>query len=151
MRKTLAVLLLAGLIWCANAQAQNSGLGLGVLIGEPTGISAKLWLTGTGAVDAAAAWSTRGNNSLHLHADYLHHFFGLFPVTQGKLPLYVGAGGRIRFAGNPKFGARVPVGLAYLFPTIPVDIFLEIAPIVDLAPDTGFDINGGIGARYYFR
>ena len=149
--KMLGVLLLAGMVWCDNAKAQNSGLGLGVLIGEPTGISAKLWLKGPSAVDAAAAWSTRGDNSLHLHVDYLHHFFGLFPVPQGKLPLYVGGGGRVRFADNSKFGVRVPVGLAYLFPTIPVDIFLEIAPIVDLAPDTGFDINGGIGARYYFR
>jgi hypothetical protein len=32
----------------------------------------------------------------------------------------------------------------------PLDIFLEIVPILDLAPKVGFDFNGAIGIRYYF-
>ncbi len=33
----------------------------------------------------------------------------------------------------------------------PIDVFLEIAPIVDLAPATELSVNGGIGIRFYFQ
>jgi hypothetical protein len=45
----------------------------------------------------------------------------------------------------------VPIGLAYLFPNIPLDIFAEIGPVVHLAPETGFALTGAIGVRYFFR
>jgi hypothetical protein len=32
----------------------------------------------------------------------------------------------------------------------PVEIFLEIVPGLDLIPGTDFDLDGAIGARYYF-
>jgi hypothetical protein len=32
-----------------------------------------------------------------------------------------------------------------------VDIFLEVVPILDLAPKTDFKINAAIGARYFFN
>jgi hypothetical protein len=61
-------------------------------------------------------------------------------------------GGRIRFEDNDsRVGVRVPVGLAYLFEGEPVDLYIEVAPILDLTPDTGFSMNGGIGARYFFN
>jgi hypothetical protein len=42
-------------------------------------------------------------------------------------------------------------GLDYLFANTPLDIFLELAPILDLAPKVDFDFNGTIGIRYYFN
>jgi len=47
-------------------------------------------------------------------------------------------------------GVRIPVGLAYEFANHPFDIFVEIVPILDITPDTDFDFEGAIGARYYF-
>jgi hypothetical protein len=32
-----------------------------------------------------------------------------------------------------------------------VDVFLEIVPLVDLAPDTDFELNASVGARWFFR
>lgn len=58
---------------------------------------------------------------------------------------------RLRVSDDPEFGIRIPVGLAYLFADIPVDIFAELAPVVNITSDTGFDLTGGIRARYYFR
>jgi hypothetical protein len=65
--------------------------------------------------------------------------------------LYFGIGGRIIFQSNDtNLGIRVPVGLDYLFSSAPVDIFLEVVPILDLTPSTDLDFGGGIGVRYWF-
>ena len=145
--------LLAALTICTAVSAQDSGFGIGVIVGEPTGLSLKAWVTGSAAIDGAAAWSLRGNSSLHLHADYLHHNFGLFSLQTGRLPLYYGIGGRIRFREDDDhmIGFRIPVGIDYLFANAPLDVFLEVVPLLDLVPETDFDINGGAGIRYFFR
>ena len=83
----------------AVAAARPSGIGLGVIIGEPTGLSAKAWLSDNTAADAGAAWSVWGGyQALHIHADFLLHSFNVFPVDPGELPLYYGVGGRIKLA-----------------------------------------------------
>jgi hypothetical protein len=35
----------------------TEGFGLGVIVGNPTGLSFKVWTGGSSAFDAAAAWS----------------------------------------------------------------------------------------------
>lgn len=125
---------------------------LGIILGEPTGISAKLWFSQNTALDGAVSWSLRDNDdgNLYLHADYLWHDFSLINTSSGRLPLYYGIGGRIVLANNEKLGARVPVGLSWLFKGAPLDLFLEIAAIVDFIPDIDVDFNGGIGLRFIF-
>jgi hypothetical protein len=170
--KTLAALSLAG--WCASAMAEekpnqdaaaaaaltpvarqeHGGFGVGVIAGEPTGLSLKAWLDEHSAVDAGLAWSFSDHTSFHIHADYLWHNFSLLPVSEGQLPVYVGVGARIKVRDqndDTRFGVRIPVGLAYHFPNVPVDLFAEVAPVLDLAPRTRFSLNGGVGVRYYFR
>jgi len=154
MIRHMTIVGLAMILFSGIASAAGKGdFGLGIILGEPTGISGKLWTSGKSAIDGAVAWSTDRNASLHLHADYLVHNFPLITVEKGRLPLYYGIGGRIKFAENDKddfIGVRIPVGIEYLFETAPVDIFFEIVPILDLAPDTDFDLNAAIGARYFF-
>jgi len=48
-------------------------------------------------------------------------------------------------------GIRFPVGVAYLFDDAPVDLFLEVAPTLDLVPGTYLDFDAGLGVRYYFK
>ncbi|MBV6420506.1 MAG: hypothetical protein DAHOPDDO_01748 [Ignavibacteriaceae bacterium] len=135
-----------------TVNAQDKGFGLGIILGEPTGVSAKLWTSSENSFDFAAAWSFQGDGHLLLQADYVWHIFRLIPVESGKLPFYVGVGGRVVFAEvDAVIGVRVPLGLDYMFSNAPVDIFVELVPILDLAPSTDFDFNGGIGARYWFN
>lgn len=136
------------------ARSEHGGIGVGVVAGEPTGLSLKAWLNEESALDAGFAWSFSDRTSFHIHADYLWHNFNLLPVSTGEAPVYVGVGARIKFKDDnddTRFGIRIPVGIAYHFPNVPVDVFAEIAPVLDVAPDTEFDINGGVGVRYYFR
>lgn len=136
-----------------NANAGKNGLGMGVILGEPTGISIKGWNSYSSAIDGAVAWSLEGNDKVHIHADYLFHDFSVVDVKKGQLPFYYGIGARVLFRneGNldDKFGVRIPVGLSYLFANSPLEFFIETVPILDLTPDTELDFNGGIGLRFY--
>lgn len=133
------------------ASAQGNGFGLGVVLGEPTGISAKGWTSQRGAIDAALAWSARGDGYVHAHVDYLWHFQDVVNTNQQILP-YLGVGGRIQGNRNTAIaGVRVAGGAAWLPAGAPLDVFLEIAPVVDLAPATELSVNGGIGVRFFFR
>jgi hypothetical protein len=150
MKKPLLLFVLAILLQM-NGNAQERGFGLGIILGEPTGVSGKLWTSGQNAFDFAAAWSFQGDGNLLLQADYVWHIFRLIPVPDGKLPFYVGVGGEVILANDPVIGVRVPLGLDYMFNNAPVDIFVELVPILRLAPSTDFDFAGGIGARYWFN
>lgn len=140
--------------------AQKGQFGAGIIIGEPTGLSAKFNLGSGNAIDAGLAWSFKNPSGMHVHADYLYHAYNLIRVSSGKLPVYFGIGGRIKFKNNEAgsnndnsatIGVRIPVGLSYEFATAPLDLFLEIAPTLNLAPKTEFDLNGAIGLRFYFE
>ena len=133
---------------------------LGVILGEPTGLSAKYWTTTNTALDFGAAWSFEKDGNFHLHCDYLYHNFEIFKVDEGSLPLYFGIGGRVRFEDNgskdiddnhgTRVGLRLVLGLEYLVAAYPMSVFFEIAPIVDVAPKTVGSMNGGLGIRYVF-
>ncbi|MEX0686844.1 MAG: hypothetical protein WD267_10495 [Balneolales bacterium] len=135
----------------AQANSENGGnFGIGVMFGEPAGISIKSWNGARSAFDVGAAWSLTGRNeAVHLHADVLLHSW-FSDIDVGRLAFYYGLGGRIIFAGDATAGVRFPLGLNYVFQTIPFDIFVEAVPIFDVTPDTKFAGNGAIGIRYYF-
>lgn len=159
MARLVAVFLFVGLILSGTAYGMPKGVGLGVIVGEPTGFVIKKWLDEETAVDGAVAWSLGDNDSLHLHADYLLHNYTLLHVQEvkGTLPVYLGVGGRVKFEddknGNDdtRVGIRFPFGLTYLPEGSPLDFFAEFVPIIDVAPDTDLKINAAIGFRYYFR
>lgn len=134
----------------AQADTGNGGnFGVGVMIGEPTGISVKAWQGANSAISLGAAWSLADDESLHLHADYLRHVW-FNNVEQGNMAFYFGVGGRIIFDDDAELGIRVPLGLNYVFEEAPFDIFVEAVPILNLTPSTDFAGNGAAGIRFYF-
>ena len=137
-------------VFTANVQSQSSGFGAGIMLGEPTGISLKNWISKTNAWDVGIAWGLGKHNAFHLHGDYLWHKYNLIKVNKGILPLYYGVGVRVLFADDSHLGVRGVVGLDYLFDSIPLDVFLELVPIFDVVPGTGLSFNGALGIRYFF-
>ncbi len=146
----------------AATAGPRDGTGVGIILGEPTGLSVKKWTGATQAIDFGVAWSFSENNSFHFHTDYLIHSFDILKTDDPgvKIPVYFGLGGRLKLSeeGDEKgrndedslIGIRIPFGVSYLFRDAPLDIFMEIVPVLDIAPDTEFDLNGAIGARFYF-
>lgn len=144
-------LIAAALLLIINSSnAQNRNFGLGIILGEPTGISAKMTINHINAFDFAAAWSFKDQGHLLLQADYIWHNFNLIQVPSGKLPVYYGIGGRVIFSNDPLVGIRIPVGLDYQFEREPIDIFIELVPILDIVPATKFNMGGGLGIRFWF-
>ena len=127
MKKIIIIAILG--IFTLGISAQDSGFGVGVIFGEPTGLSLKSWMSSKTAVDAAVAWSSL-DDFLYVHADFLVHNFDIIDVSDGQLPLYF--------------------GLDYMFGSAPLDIFVEIVPGLTILPGIDFDIDGGIGIRYWF-
>ena len=144
------ILLFAVILFPFTLYSQESGLGLGMIIGEPTGFSAKMWTSEKMALDAGLAWSFVGTGYLRVHSDLLWHNFTI-EVDQGKLPVYYGVGAKLLLASNLGLGIRVPVGLAYFLDSAPVDIFVELVPGLNFLPRVGFSIDAAICARYYFK
>ena len=152
-----------------RAHADGGPFGLGLIIGSPTGVSAKYYLGGGDqAIDAAVGFAFIGNGGIQLHADYLWHPIMLTQDTSFSLPMHVGIGARVidHDRGNDAdddfhLGIRGPIGITFDFNEIPLDVFVEIALILDFHGDhkirdnedsdfVDLDLNAGIGVRYYF-
>jgi hypothetical protein len=154
-RTILTALAIAG-ICIGVAAARPQGIGLGLMAGEPSGFSAKVWTSRHVALDAGLGYSYWWyGQALQVHGDVLWHSHSLTQSEDGYLPLYIGIGARVKLANEPKYpemraGLRIPFGLEYVFASVPVGLFLELVPIFDLTPGTGVSGNSAIGFRYYF-
>lgn len=157
----LMALLFAGLLAApSTAEARKGGpFGLGLEIGDPSGLSFKYFAGGETAIDGALGFSVR-NDWFHAHLDYLFHF----PQNWGGqnfLP-YVGIGAKLAAWDSNRrddwyddddrvsIGARVPLGLAWHPRSAPIDIFAEIVPALWVLPGTHVNFDFALGARFYF-
>ena len=145
-RFVLSLFILCGLGIQGNCAPNSDGVGIGIVVGDPTGFAAKFWINHINAVDVMVGF---GDENFHI--DYLWHKFGVFPVSSGRLPLYYGFGGAAHFGKHPDIGVRVPFGITYLFPHDPIDIFFEIAPVIYVANRSELDLTAGAGIRFFFR
>jgi hypothetical protein len=157
IRLTLGMGLLAALSLAApqSAHADPRGFGLGVMVGEPTGVTGKVWLDDTNAFDFAIGsfgyYADSPYSGVNVHADYLWHHYGIFgdPGSEAytRLPIYVGVGGMMASPGVA--GVRGVLGITWLFRQ-PFDLFFELAPTLVIAPGLGFGLDAGLGGRFYF-
>jgi len=131
--------------------AAHEGMGLGIAVGDPTGITAKYWTSKNTAICGAVGWSFRGEGYLHINGDFIYHNSKLITVEKGELPLYFGLGGRLAFKDETEIGIRIPVGIVYLFPDAPFDAFFELSPYLNLYPRTDMFLSASIGGRFFFE
>ena len=138
------------LFTASYTKAQERGFGVGAILGEPIGASVKAWVSDTAAIDGAIAYANYDDEGLSLHSDYLFHNFDLLSAGSGRLPVYYGIGARVKFADSTHVGFRGPIGVSYMLDTTPVDVFAEVAPILDFTPNWRVEWSAAIGARYWF-
>jgi hypothetical protein len=177
MKRTLltalvALSLLGAMAGSAKATevGYNRKFGLGIVVGDPTGLSAKLWVAPTNALDFGLGfWGYGVNNRCFNDGTcprYGYHS-GTFNMDylwqsnivrgQAQLDWHVGVGGRAIWVGGGCGGdcfavaARAPIGLDLMFnnPGF-MELFFEIAPAFYIVPGFGFDVEGGLGVRFYF-
>ena len=133
--------------------------GIGIILGEPTGITAKLYLQDDQAIQAAVG-SAFVSGGLQVHADYVFHPWILEDRDSFVMPAYIGPGLRVIDYDAPaggqqhlSIGLRAVAGLLFDFKDVPLDAFVEVAGVAGYEfGGHGFDpgLNAGAGVRYYF-
>jgi hypothetical protein len=158
----------------ATEVGTSRNFGVGFQIGDPTAITAKLFVGGAHAFDFGLGfggwgygWCRDANNNTYrcgdinhnfsLHMDYLYQ--ENIVTATNKLDWYAGFGGRLITAayGSNNLGhdvvllARVPIGIAATFrrPDF-LEAYLEVAPAIVIFPPLDFGIDVGLGVRAYF-
>jgi len=134
-------------------------LGVGLMIGEPVGVCARLYVQDDQAIQGALGAAFIGGG-FQLHADYVFHPYILQTRDSFVLATYVGPGVRvIDYTGGSNqsdfvaLGVRAVGGLLFDFKN-PLDAFVEVAGIGEFAFKSGegfgLAINIAAGVRYYF-
>jgi hypothetical protein len=170
--KTAVLVLVLLSTWVLNSSIRAQGpngndFGFGIILGEPLGGTVKIWT----ANDQAVAASIGGNSyfgSLRIGADYLWHF-DVFRSQVVKM--YAGPGlvlgfgtGReyffYKYKGNHYYfyerdndevgiAMRVVAGLNIVPKRTPIEIFLELGPLIGISPGFGVALDVAAGIRFY--
>lgn len=165
MRTLSAVLALITLGFLAQpAIAQPSGIGLGAQLATsnaggqaPVGLSLKSWINDRQAVTGSTSFLVGDDEPSSpqsfwiIEANYLFHNFQPVDVEEGDLGLYIGPGVQftVNEAADNDFALRAPLGINYIFEDTPADVFVEMAPTLQLTDPTLLRFDGAIGFRYF--
>jgi hypothetical protein len=153
-KKTFLGIVIVVSLCSTCAHSQDKGLGVGVIVGDPTGIDVKVWTTTSNALHFAVAWRPRDpflGTRVSFSGDYLRHSFDAIRSTE-RFPVYYGIGGVIASGGGADavLGVRGVIGIDWLSRRAPVDIFLQVVPVLVLTPSTDLELGAGIGFRFFF-
>lgn len=132
------------------AQSPPGDLGIGGQIGDPSGITLKLYQRPGFAYDFLAAWDLDRFFFLNAHTLYER------PIPDSPLRYFLGPGivlGIDEDAG-PDHDSEVVVGVSGQFGVNffveQFEVFLQLTPRLSVIPSTDGEIGGGVGLRYYF-
>jgi hypothetical protein len=158
----LSVVALALVLSSRAAEAkgvQGSSFGIGLIVYQPTGLSAQLRLSRITSIDFALGFSDHHfeDDRWYFHMDYLVSPVNLSEHGTVGVPLYLGIGGFIHDGGGDDLhlGVRVPFGIAIEWRTAPLQLFLEGSLRVLLISEEAHnhdrvDLSGAFGFRIFF-
>lgn len=155
MNRIIALVVVLASLWSSSYSSsdERGKLGIGVVLGAPTGFSVKYWQSQRVAYQGSIGGAYKGG--LMIGADYLVHEKAL---RNPNLPFYYGGGVFIGDAGfggpdysrgSFAFGVRGAFGLDYLVPGHPFDISIELGPALLLTPMVGMGVELSIAFRFY--
>ena len=147
---TLIASVLVLLFSVINVVAQERDeFGIGLIVGEPSGLNGQFFWGPHTAIDITAAWSF--NDWFMTMADFqVYDYIGDAPR---EWRWYYGLGGYLALPENEDgtLGLRIPVGIKYHFPHSYIDVWAEVAPALELVPETEADFQGGLGLTFWLK
>lgn len=152
MRKAILFTVLLTLIVLphrAAALTPGREVGVGIVLGEPSGVLAQFFMTRKSVLDVTAAWSF--DQWFMVAADY--QTYNYIADAPPEWRWYYGVGGYAAFPENEDgiVGVRVPLGISYSFPRSFIDLWLEIDPALKLVPKTEAALQGGLGVTLWLK
>lgn len=156
-RRASLTLLVA--VLAATPAVARADLGVGLFVGQPTGLDLKIGLERRTALDVVIGWDRLNDGRV----DYAHAtFLANLGVARGRsvlVPFRIGVGVAV-FDGAGAFGdevnvaVRAPIELGLRFRRTPVELYGELALTLTLIDgnDNHDDVDGdgGVGLRVYF-
>lgn len=156
MKTFLLFLSLLAFTFPASAQPGPNRTGVGLVLGNPSGLSLKFYQAGrssgrANALDFAASWDF-DSDFLFLQGHYLWE-----QSLQTASPtvrffygpgLFIGVRDDARGDEEMAFGGSANIGLALWAERF--EFFLQANPRLELVPATDADVGAGIGVRFYF-
>lgn len=154
MRKLLLTTLICGLVTVAKVTPARADFGLGLFLGEPTGLDLKLGVGPRSSLDFVIGYSTFEDG----RTGYGHLTYLVTPlIAQGDavlVPLRLGIGGALYGPSDDiGFAVRAPLEVGLRFRRTPLEIYGEIAlalEIIGPRNDLDLDLQGGVGFRLFF-
>ncbi len=125
-------------------------LGIGFVLGEPTGLSLKLWQsTGPSYV---FVMGVEGASRFHFHTDFVWHF-PLASDPSLDFLLFLGPSVEVEEVGTRDgeelaLGPRFVIGPELMFRKVPLDLFFDFAVGFHVVPEFNEDIDFGVGLRF---
>jgi len=145
-------LLVLSLALLAAPRTSRADVGLGLFLGQPTGIDLKLGLGPRTGLDILGGVHDYNGGSDYFHVTYLVTL-GVAHGDSVIVPFRLGIGGALidsgSFGDNLHVAARAPLEVALRF-RAPIEIYGEISAILVFEHDPTIDLDGGIGFRVYF-
>jgi hypothetical protein len=142
-----------GLAWAILLSQQafglgSKGLGVGMIVGQPSGIMVVASPHERLLLDVGAAWSW--NDWLIILADC--KFTDYLTPSSLHLTGYYGLGvyGGSSDAHQGVFGLRVPLGISYRVPYTSLEFFGELVPGLEMFPETRARLQAGLGILLWF-
>ena len=127
------------------------GLGIGLVLGAVDGLSIKNWVSRDHAFQFDADWDLN-YGAFGFGAAYLIHNFNIIEADNNKFPLYFGIKGWAAFApSGVAAGIQVPLGIAWIPRTAPIDVFAQLEPGISVIPSVRFAPGGGVGIRFWLN
>lgn len=154
-----------------SASPGGKRVGVGLELGWPTAVTAKLMLRPEQAVRASlGAFSglVFTEPTFSVSVDWLYHPFTIAKAPGWTLHTHVGAGGAVvvlPIAGKrttlPEAlyhrgptqvwtGLRAPVGVDLAFADVPVDVVFDVVPTLLTFPGVGLGVGASLGARWWW-
>jgi hypothetical protein len=158
----------------AEPSSARGSFGLGVLLGQPVGLSFKLFVAPDHAFQLGLGYDLVFRDAALVTLDWVWHPVAIADTRTFELTWHVGLGGALGVwpvghdydcrAPDPlqpdlpqvcrtawvQPGARAPLGFDLRFHEIPLELYVEFAPGAFFYPVVEFLGQGGFGGRWYF-
>jgi len=140
-------IMLVALPAIAADPSERREFGIGLILGEPSGLQGQFFWSRRAAIDVTAAWSW--NDWFMGMADF--QVYDYFWDAPREWQWFYGLGTYLAVPENEDgtFGVRVPLGIRYHFPHSAIDAFAEVAPALQVLPDTEAEFFGGLGVTFW--
>ena len=131
----------------AQTKTSKGRIGIGAQVGDPTGMTLKIYQRKDLAYHVLAAWNLDDFFSINAHLAFEH------PITDSPLRYFLGPGlllGWEKRAKDTELRAGISVLAGLNFFMEKFEVFLAATPNLRLVPNTVATVGGAVGLRYFF-